>query len=377
MKKHGFDLRYLPWVNRLPEYLRGHTTRYGCRLEWASTMPTVELPDNVFDAPDPWVVLGIIALAMRSGPADEDADLHDKDWHSYFSWQLRISLTCFDLPVHPLLSATSVRLCHKLDQDYSEQRSFSEFDPIVDDDWDYSHQGSRQLPLNITVAVAVATFLRSKDVEFYGCRRCHAICMESFTDASSVVGFEVGNSGDRAGLGPPLMPNNARRGGQHSPFQGSLEVDVQEPAGMEAFSSMLRDPTLSKHEKQSQLGRQLLKLRQYVDSLGLGMSDRFELHLEKSALPRRLPDHGISSSSKLSKSDKVEEIKDRLLDMLGRLSAVACSSSPICSDELRGTWFALRALALVYSRERPREKWLRTDQLAHWGCSQAREQRNP
>ncbi|KAI6027210.1 hypothetical protein EDC04DRAFT_3142857 [Pisolithus marmoratus] len=141
--------------------------------------------------------------------------------------------------------------------------------------------------------------------------------MESFTDPSSVVGSEMGNSREPDGLGPPLLPNDALREGP--PSQGSLEVDVQEPAGMEAFTSMLRDPTLSKYEKQSQLGRQLLKLiqRQYVDSLALNISDPFELHHD--ALPRHSLDHGTSSSSKLSKSDKVERIKDRLLDMLREL----------------------------------------------------------
>ncbi|KAI5986573.1 hypothetical protein EDC04DRAFT_1540139 [Pisolithus marmoratus] len=49
------------------------------------------------------------------------------------------------------------------------------------------------------------------------------------------------------------------------------------------------------------------------------MSDPFELRLKESALRKRLPEHGTSSSSKLSKSDKVEKIKDRLLEMLKEL----------------------------------------------------------
>ncbi|KAI5981468.1 hypothetical protein EDC04DRAFT_1982009 [Pisolithus marmoratus] len=279
MKKHVFDLRYLPSVNRFPEDIRRHLAYCGCRPESASTIPTVEFPDKVFNAPDPWVVLGIVALAMWSDPANEDTDLHDEGWHNHFSRHLRLSLNCFHLPVHPLLSATSVRLCHKLDHDYSEQRSFSQFGPARDG-WVYSYQGGRQLCLSTAVTVAVATFLRSEDVDLYGCRRCHAICMESFTDPSSVVGFEVGNSREPDGLESPLVPNNALREGQYSPSQGCLEGGVQEPAGMEAFTSMLRDPTLSKYEKQSQLGKQLLKLRQYTDSLGFHISDRFELHLE-------------------------------------------------------------------------------------------------
>ncbi|KAI6027258.1 hypothetical protein EDC04DRAFT_167692 [Pisolithus marmoratus] len=316
MKKHGFDARYLPWVNRYPEGLREHIADQssGCRSEWPSSILAVEFPDNIFDAPDPWVVLGTIALVMWSDSVDEDTDLHDEHWHNFFSCRLCLSLDCFDLPVLPSLSAASVRLCHKLDEDYSEQHSFSRFNHARDEsNWVYSHQGGRQLHLSTAVNVAVATFLRRKDVELYGCRRCHAICMESLTDPSSVVGFEVGNSREPDGLGPPLVPNDALREGQYSPSQGSLEADVQEPAGMEAFTGMLRDPTLSRYEKQSRLGRQLLKLRKYVDSLGLNISYPFELHHE------HFLDHGTSSSSKLSKSDKVEEIKDKLLEMLSEL----------------------------------------------------------
>ncbi|KAI5982085.1 hypothetical protein EDC04DRAFT_1894572 [Pisolithus marmoratus] len=277
MKKHGFDARYLPWVNRYPEGLREHIAKqsFGCHSEWPSSIPAVEFPDNIFDAPDPWVVLGAIVLVMWSNFSDKDTDLHDEDWHNLFSCQLRLSLDCFDLPVHPSLSAASVRLCHKLDQDYSEQRSFSQFDPSRDEsNWVYSHQGGRQLRLSTAVTVAVAAFLRSKDVELYGCRRCHAVCMESFTDPST-VGFEGGSSGERGGLGPSSDPNDALRRGQYLPFQGSSEVDMQEPAGMEAFTSMLRNPTLSKHEKQLRLVREVHTLRQYVDSFDLDTSDCF------------------------------------------------------------------------------------------------------
>ncbi|KAI6039536.1 hypothetical protein EDC04DRAFT_1698850 [Pisolithus marmoratus] len=260
MKKHGFDAQYLPWVNRYPEGLRQHIAQQtsGCHSGWPSSMPIVVLPDNIFDAPDPWVVLGTIALVMWSDPAGKDTNLHDEDWHNLFSYQLRLSLDCFDLPVHPSLSATNVRLCHKLDQDYSEQRSFRQFGPDRDQsDWVYSRQGGRQLRLSTAVTVAVATFLRSKDVDLYGCRGCHAVCMESFTDPST-VGFEVGSSGEHEGLGPPSDPHDALRG-EYSSFQVSLEVGVQEPAGMEAFTSTLRNTNLSKHEKRSQLVREVHK----------------------------------------------------------------------------------------------------------------------
>ncbi|KAI6027236.1 hypothetical protein EDC04DRAFT_3142871 [Pisolithus marmoratus] len=288
-------------------------------------MPTVEFPDNIFDAPDPWVVLGTIALVMWGSSVDEDTDLHDEDWHNRFSRQLRLSLDCFDLPVHPSLSATNVRLCHKLDQDYSEQRSFSQLGPARDEsDWVYSHQGGRLLRLSTTVTVAVATFLRSKEVDFYGCQRCHAVCMESFTGPSA-VGFEVGRSGEYEGLGSPSDPNDTLRRGQYSSFQGSLEVGVQEPVGMEAFTNTLCNTTLSEYEKRSQLVREMHKL--YVGSFGLDMSDCFHHSdggnrpcLEEATTPRCFPGHSTSTSSKLSKSDKIEETKNRLLEMLRQFS---------------------------------------------------------
>ncbi|KAI6013818.1 kinase-like domain-containing protein [Pisolithus marmoratus] len=65
----------------------------------------------------------------------------------------------------------------------------------------------------------------------------------------------------------------------------------------------------------------------------------------------KAPEQGTCSSSKLSKLDKILEIEDRLLKM-------------------HRTRFTLRALAMVYSRERPREKWVHSDQLADWSSLQ-------
>ncbi|KAI5986572.1 hypothetical protein EDC04DRAFT_1540131 [Pisolithus marmoratus] len=63
MKKHGPDVRYLPCVNKYPHSLREYVAKQFC--EWKDDFGTVGFPGNIFDgAHDPWVVLGIIALAV-------------------------------------------------------------------------------------------------------------------------------------------------------------------------------------------------------------------------------------------------------------------------------------------------------------------------
>ncbi|KAI6001449.1 hypothetical protein EDD15DRAFT_2232029 [Pisolithus albus] len=88
---------------------------------------------------------------------------------------------------------------------------------------------------------------------------------------------------------------------------------MQELTGMEAI---LRNSTISKDEVHSQLTGKLDRLRQYFGSFGVDISNGFH----RSGIGSRpclehVRDHGISSS-KLSKSDKVEKIKDKLLEML-------------------------------------------------------------
>ncbi|KAI6029892.1 hypothetical protein BKA83DRAFT_687016 [Pisolithus microcarpus] len=273
------------------------------------------------------------------------------------------------MPAFPRLTSASIRLCHELTQEYAEQRRFCQFSSYFDDsDWVYSGRDHRQLPLSTAVMAAVATFLRNKDVDLYGCLRCDALCMEFFAGTSSAAGFEAANSGNREGVEPPLAhirgEGNALGRGLFSALQKSLDAGMQEPQGMEAFTTYLRDPILSIDEVQLRMVAGFRKLRQHLESRGLDASDCFHRSDGGSLnLPRHVPDHDIPSS-KLSKSDKVERIKDKLLEMLSKLAATECYSSFVRSDECRGTRLTLRALALVYSREKPKETWVYTGQLA-------------
>ncbi|KAI6029869.1 hypothetical protein PISMIDRAFT_680755 [Pisolithus microcarpus 441] len=320
MKKHGCDAQYLPPVNRYPEHLRPRVRQLLCgtHINGQDDLPISELPDDIFvGASDPWVVVGI---TFDCDFAVEDVDLHDHDWHNCFSSFLRCSLQSFDMPVLPLLSSTGLALCHALDHDYSEQRFFCQSNYDTDDShWVKSDQDGQQLRLTTAVIVAVTTFLRNKkDVDLRSCRRCQVVCMEFFAAIPSSVGFEVANSGDR---------DNALGPGLSSPLEGSSELGMQEPTGMEASTSMLRNPALLKDEICSRLIGELHRLRQYLDSFGLDTlkcpqrsGSGSKLRLGESTLPRHLPGRSISSSSTRSKSDKVEEIKDKLLGMLRELN---------------------------------------------------------
>ncbi|KAI6113831.1 hypothetical protein EDD17DRAFT_1590928 [Pisolithus thermaeus] len=324
MRQHDFDVRYLPSVNRYPTPLRQYVAK---PLRPQRYSRRVKFTDKMFDGVhDPWVVLGIVALATCRAPAGKGTDSHNGKRHSYFSSFLRHSLECFDMPVLPQLSSTGLMLCHTLDQDCFEEYSFGHAHRAIDDDsgWVKSDQDGRQLRLSTAVMVAVTTFLHNKDVGLYGCRRCRNICMESFAGTSSTVWFGVANSRERAGLGPSsahIRGEDDVLGGDHpSVFQGSLDIAMQEPAGMEAFTTYLRDPTLSKDEVQLQMVAGFLKLRQYIESYGLDASDCFH-RSDGDSRPRleHVPGHG-TSSSKLSKSDKVEVIKGKLLEMLRELN---------------------------------------------------------
>ncbi|KIO08839.1 hypothetical protein M404DRAFT_997039 [Pisolithus tinctorius Marx 270] len=319
MKEYDLDMQYLPYVNKYPQPLRWHVVRLSCVPDDDSEaeLDKLQVPDNIFDGThDPWVVLGIIASVACGDSYCKDTKRHDEDWHNDFSLLLHESSDCFDMPVLPRLSSTSLKLCRELDQDYSEEFFFSG----KSNEDDYSHlvpsdQDDRQLRLSTVVFVAVAMFLRNNDIGVSPCRKCRAICMKSLADKLSSAGFEVIDSSG----------NDSQGGNVSLSLQGSLEANIPEPAGMEAFTTVLRNPGLSKDEVQLRVVAGFLKLRKYLDYYGLDASDCFHRSggdkgpcLEESTLPRHVP--GNSGSSKLSKSDKIEAIKDKLLDMLRELS---------------------------------------------------------
>ncbi|KAI6148909.1 hypothetical protein BKA82DRAFT_997023 [Pisolithus tinctorius] len=340
MKEHGLDMRYLPCVNKYPQPLRERVAELICSPDnnSESELAKLQFPDNIFDgAHDPWKVLGIVALMACDQSDCKNTERHDQDWHKTFSFILRHSRECFDMPALPQLSSTSVRLCRELDRDYSEDLFFTNQSNKDDDsDWVPSDHDDRPLRLSTVVFVAVAMFLRSNDIGFSSCQKCRAICMKSLADASSSAGFEVIESG-----------NDTQGGGMSLSIQRPLEVNIPEPAGMDESTTTLRNRSPLKDEVKLRVVAELFKLRKCLESRGLNASNRFRRSggdnspcLEESTLLRHLPAN--SSSSGLPKSDKVEEIKKKLLYMLGELS-LPCKRLPwsTLEQELEKNGYAL------------------------------------
>ncbi|KAI6130763.1 hypothetical protein EDD16DRAFT_1540681 [Pisolithus croceorrhizus] len=334
------SVEYLPSVNRYPQYLREVVTCWLCG-SYENGLPTAEHTENILDgAHDPWVVLGILVWATYcyNASTGKGTDWHDGEWHDSFSFHLHRSLQCLGMPMLPRLPSASLTLGYKLTQDRAEECLFKTpyFDPDKDDDFDrvYSGEDGRQLSLSAAVMAAVATFLRNKDVDLPGCRRCQNICMEFFTGTPSAVGLEVANCSKCEGHGPATEhirdEDHAPGGGRSSASQGSLDASMQVPAGMNPFAADLRNSTPSNDEVPLQMVGGFLKLRQDLESCGVHTSDRFH-RSDGGSRPRleHLLGHG-TSSPKLSKSDKVEEIKDKLLDMLSESPVTNCYVSVPC-----------------------------------------------
>ncbi|KAI6130766.1 hypothetical protein EDD16DRAFT_1540729 [Pisolithus croceorrhizus] len=334
MKKHGCNMQYFPSVNRYPQYLRPQVAALLCGSS-ENGLLTAEDSESILDgAHDPWVVLGIFVWATycHSASTGEGTDWHDVKWHDSFSFYLHRSLQCLGMPMLPRLPSTSLTLCYELTQDRAEECLFKTpyFNPAEDDDFDrvYSGEDGRQLSLSTAVMAAVAMFLRNKDVDLLGCRKCQKICMEFFAGTPSAVGLEVANSSKHEGLGPAAAhirgEDDAPGGGRSSALQGSLDASMQVLAGMDPFATDLRNPTPSEDEVPLQMVGSFLKLRQDLEPHGVDASHRFH-RSDGGSRPRleHLLGHG-TSSQKLSKPDKVGEIKDKLLDMLSKSPVTNC-----------------------------------------------------
>ncbi|KAI6100431.1 hypothetical protein EDD16DRAFT_468227 [Pisolithus croceorrhizus] len=244
------------------------------------------------------------------------------------------------MPVLMRLSSPSRTPCHAI-EDYSGEL-----------------QGDQRLRLTTVVMVTV-TNVSSR-------QRCRPLQLSQVSGCVYGVlcwgtlryGFEVASSGDR---------DHALGGSLYSPFQGPLELGAQELAWMVALTNLLRNPTLPKAEIHSRLGKELHRL--YFDSFRLGMSfclyrsgngSRPYLGTRKSTLPRPSPGRSVSSSSKLSKLGRVEEVKDKLFEMFKLNLPYEPSLWYTFGKDLKKHGCAQR-----------------TGQVACWDSLQTREPRNP
>lgn len=382
-KRGQVDVMFTPYINEYPRNLRFSAAETSCILP-PDTQPDtswpVQIPDNVLeDAGDPWIMLGIVAWMCaycRSGFEESIRnDRHDELWHSHYLDYASEFSEFIQMPGPlPQLSSTGIELYHQLRVNKFEGETF------------LSQPGSERRQLCLIVYVAVAIFLRSRDVSLPGCPRCRVLFEESSTSGSSATMMSereplplpstipTDDAGDVQADRPLshlpgkngmlLRPSPAekstedlindekqaadeilsiRRSGLSTfdPTASHSEACPQEPAGMEAFTNITRDKALPKNEMRSQLAQQFHRLNQYVDSLGLDVStclrgpDGNDMpHPEGPT--KKLPAGGVpreplSDPLRLTKSDMIEEINDRLLEMLREVN-LPCEHLP---------WYAL------------------------------------
>ncbi|KAI5989569.1 hypothetical protein EDD15DRAFT_1306987 [Pisolithus albus] len=378
-KRGQIDVTFTPYINEYPRDLRFSAAEMSCILPSDTQLDTpwpVQIPDNVLgDAGDPWIMIGIVAWMCaycRSGFEESIRnDRHDELWHSHYLDYASEFSEFIQMPGPlPQLSATGIELYHQLRGNKFEGETF------------LSQSGSERRQLCLIVYVAVAIFLRSRDVNLPGCPRCRVLLEKSSINGSSTPmtsereplppssTFPMDDASDiqadrplsrlpgKNGMlfrsSPALkstedlindekqaadeFPSTQRSGfPTFDPTASQSEACPQEPAGMEAFTNITRDKALSKNEMRSQLAQQFHRLNQYVDSLGLDAStclhgpDGNDMPHPESPM-EKLPAGGVSNEPlsdppRLTKSDMIQEIKDRLLEMLGEVD-LPCERLP-------------------------------------------------
>ncbi|KAI6006147.1 hypothetical protein EDC04DRAFT_990217 [Pisolithus marmoratus] len=308
LKRSQIDLAFTPRINEYPKELRFSAAQMSCILPPDTQLDTprsVQLPDSVLeDARDPWIMLGIIAWMCaycRSGFAESACeDRHDELWHSHYLDYASEFAEFFQIPEPvPKLPAVGIELYHQLRVNKSESG------PLL------SQFGSDRRQWCLTVYVAVAIFLGSRDVSLPGCPRCRVLFETSCANGSATLGVVArsGGSNSHLSLSPSILPmddvddiqvdtspsplpsenglllrpwlargspadlanGDKQAADKFSPFQRSdlpifgptanhSEACLHEPTGMEAFTSITRDKALSPNEMQSRLTQQFLGL---------------------------------------------------------------------------------------------------------------------
>ncbi|KAL4079720.1 hypothetical protein J3A83DRAFT_1149563 [Scleroderma citrinum] len=310
------EVEYALHVNsNYPRELRRAVAELSCGLPSCSKdlmrSLLADIPDAVLDETPLGIKLGMIP--WNSG------DKHDRWWHygfgNYFSYNSKIFR---EFPL-PTLS--------------SEGLAFR--DELQSDDW--QSEGTEWQPA-LTTFVAVAMFLRKKGVLLRCCRRCQILYAQFFSDKLLSASLSIQDSpGCDVSSQSSFDTEDGVTGddetfslvSQAQPPYSTNYPGTQEPSGMETFTNLLHNPSHSLDDMELKLTEEFSKLVQYAKSLHprLDLSACFRLpfhdhvgHVEERATLPALP--VITSraqnarSSKLTKSRKINVIKQKLIDML-------------------------------------------------------------
>jgi len=165
------DVTYMPYIN---DHFPDESREYAAWLSCTAGLPpctghltnvSIDIPDGLLDGAPLAVILGAnawLAACLQSPPVQNGNDTHDEGWHIEFWWTLQRCFKTFTKYPPPKLSVEGVAFCTEL---------YFDCEP---------HVFGGELPTHSTLHilktfVAVAIFLRKKNVLLHCCRRCQVL----------------------------------------------------------------------------------------------------------------------------------------------------------------------------------------------------------
>ena len=174
---HTQDITYIPYINdHYPERLHECAAWLSCTaglpplIEDLSRDVSIDIPAGLLDDAPPTVILGAnawVAACLQSSPVQNGNDEHDEGWHHRFWLTLQIWLETFTEYPLPEFSLKDVTFCKEL---------YVDCDP-----WTFGHEEPKH---TLQIFVAVAIFLRNKNVLLHCCRRCQVLFARFFSDTA-------------------------------------------------------------------------------------------------------------------------------------------------------------------------------------------------
>ena len=188
------DVTYIPYINdHYPHRLRECAAQLSCTAGLPPctehlTDVSIDIPDGLLDGAPPAVILGAtawVAAGLWSPPVQNGNNEHDEGWHFQFWLTLYRWFESFTEYPPPKLSLEGLAFCAELYFDCEPQEVFGEKEP----------------KRTLKTFVAVAIFLRNKNVLLHCCRRCQVLfaCFFSDTALSASLG-DLSPDSDESGM---------------------------------------------------------------------------------------------------------------------------------------------------------------------------------
>jgi len=176
------DFKFIPYINdHYPNWLRMEAAGLSCtaglpQIEHLTQDVSIDIRDGIFDGAPLAVKLGAIPWVisrLRSPPDWTDIDWHDEAWHEEFAQFFKCYLNI--IAEWPLLelSVEGLSFCKEL---CSDSRLWT--------------SDGKENRLAAETFVAVAMFLRSKDVLLHCCPRCQILYARFFSDTALAASFD-------------------------------------------------------------------------------------------------------------------------------------------------------------------------------------------